>query len=381
MPNNIQAGPSPNSGINQFTAKQGQWTAAANANANKTNTFFQWPPPEWDAQKQNEEPRMMDKIIRLYTAYMAMDVRSPTPHLAGPPGVGKSSMIAELAEMLGVTLHVVNVSRISPLELEGVQMPVAVSDSDPSLKLKLLHNTLWMNLKEGDIVLFDEFMRGFPEVYNGLLDIFTSREVAGYKLPKVFFIAASNSVAAYDEALRDRLLHIYVPDIRRSKVAQENTARILVEAIGLNPNVTTSSEMNLLIESEIKPMYDVLDAFKGGASNINKGRLGTGHSVRNLIGQAQLREVQSNPLKELIDYNNKLSMSSGKAQFVVLLSGRNVDPRYIAAGDKLKGNDKLTEVQVRNLELNFQLIEMEDAMKDNAPNGAEQEELDDDELF
>ena len=72
------------------------------------------------------------------------------------------------------------------------------------MKLQLLLNSIWDNLEEGDIVLFDEFLRGFPEVYNGLLDIITSRQIGLHKLPKVFFVAASNSVATYDKALEDR---------------------------------------------------------------------------------------------------------------------------------------------------------------------------------
>ena len=66
---------------------------------------------------------MLEKVLKLYTAAMLGDVRSPTPHLFGPPGSGKSSVVEQAAEMLGVTLHTINVSRISPLELEGVQMP------------------------------------------------------------------------------------------------------------------------------------------------------------------------------------------------------------------------------------------------------------------
>ena len=60
-------------------------------------------------------------------------------------------------------------------------------------RLAMLHSTLWTNLSEGDIVFFDEFLRGFPEVYNGLLDIFTSRTVAGFVLPKVFVMLRANT--------------------------------------------------------------------------------------------------------------------------------------------------------------------------------------------
>ena len=131
---------------------------------------------------------MLERLARLYTAYMAQDVRSPIPHVAGPPGVGKSENAAALAKLVGKSqaaeqlaklvqkkLHIINVSRLSPLEIEGIQMPI-------ENKLEMLHSTLWTQLQEGDVVLLDEFLRGFPEVYNALLDIFTSRHVAGFDL-------------------------------------------------------------------------------------------------------------------------------------------------------------------------------------------------------
>lgn len=334
---------------------------------------------EWFATEPEGKDALLQQVIRLYYAYMAQDVRSPMPHLAGPPGVGKSEVIAQLAKMLGVRLHTVNVSRISPLEIEGVQMPVASTGGvDHDLKLKLLHNTLWTSLKEGDIVLLDEFLRGFPEVYNGLLDIMTSREVAGYKLPRVFFIAASNSVAAYDEALRDRLLHLPVPDIRKSSAAMSASKKALINGIGLLPEVARSSELTDLMNDEVSPMYEMLDSFSGAPLAAgSRPSTGKGHSVRNLVGQARLREVQVPLLRDLIEYNNKLALQQGKAQFVVLLSGKNQDPRYASLAKRLP-REKLTEAQAQTLDLNLQLIEMEDALKETTT--LETEELPDEDL-
>lgn len=182
---------------------------------------------------------MLEDILKLYVMAMAGDVRSPIPHLFGPAGCGKSSSVEMAANILNVNLHIINVSRISPLELEGVQMP------DKNHKeLNLLTATYWSKLKEGDIVLLDEFLRGFPEVYNGLLDIMTSRQVGGFQLPKVFFIAASNSTVAYDAALSDRLLHLPVADPRVNKAEHNNIARMLVDNIGLLPEMAASMEMS-----------------------------------------------------------------------------------------------------------------------------------------
>lgn len=305
---------------------------------------------------------MLEQVIRLYTAYMMQDVRSPIPHLAGPPGVGKSTVVQQLADLLGVRLHIINVARLSPLELEGVQMPVGNVANIDDYRLHLLTSTIWTQLKEGDIVLLDEFMRGFPEVYNGLLDIMTSRQVAGYQLPKVFFIAASNSVAAYDKALEDRLLHLFVDDIRSNRRARAQVEQLLINEIGLHPAVAQSYELESLITQQIEPMYQVLDQFA------NKAMVGStvlqGQSVRKLIGQAKLREIQCSELRELISLSNTKAAQDAKWQFVIVLPGVKVHPSYWAAARQLVGNPKLTKIQSDNLALNLQLIEMQQAARE-----------------
>lgn len=342
----------------------------------KTHGLYTWvrnEPPLTEG-----EPLMLEQVIRLYHAYMMQDVRSPIPHLAGPPGVGKSETVQQLADLLGVKLHIINVARLSPLELEGVQMPVGNPTNIDEYRLHLLTSTIWTQLKEGDIVLLDEFMRGFPEVYNGLLDIMTSRQVAGFHLPKVFFIGASNSVAAYDKALEDRLLHLFVPDPRKSKTARRHIKQLLINEIGLHPDAERWSEMDELLDHEVLPMYAVLDQFT------HKAALGTttieGSSVRKLIGQAKLRAFQSRSLISLVDMNNQVAMMQGKPQYVVLrpnnLSSNEVKA-YPTKAAQLKGNPRLTPVQSQNLALNLALLDMA-AARTEQPLEEEGEPQDDD---
>ena len=323
------------------------------------------------------ESTMLESLIRMYNAAMRMNVRSLIPHLVGPPGVGKSEVMYQLAQHAQSQLHVLNVARLSPLEIEGVQMPHGEGDN---MKLKMLHNTMWMNLKEGDIVLFDEFLRGFPEVYNGLLDIITSREVAGYKLPKVFFVAASNSVATYDKALEDRLLHIMVPDIRSSMGARNDAKKRLVEQIGLLPEVIKTQEMDELFQNIVMPTYKMLDFFKGKAS-LGQVADSEGFSCRHLTGEAHLREVRTAELKALITLSNQLAVNQRKWQYVVLIDAKNVDPQYVSGARKLIGNPQLTEIQANNLALNLDLIEIEEALKETLTATVEEDMSNDSDIF
>lgn len=289
---------------------------------------------------------------------MAGDVRTPVPHLFGPPGCGKSTFVEQAAQLLGVELHSINVSRISPLELEGVQMP-------SQGKLELLLSTYWNKLKDGDILFLDEFLRGFPEVYNGLLDILTSRMVAGHKLPKVFIIAASNSTTAYDAALTDRLLHLPVPDPRTSKPEFERISKMMCDLIGLTPTMAFSMDIRDLVTKEVLPMYHMMDM----AGNAVTSATGAGASPRNLIGQAKLRYVTSRYLAGVLETNNREAMQQGKPQYCLVYQygGKLYAPQdstYVTKAEKLLVSPKLSELQRVNTTLNLQLIKANDAMKE-----------------
>lgn len=302
---------------------------------------------------------MLSQILRLYTASRAEQVRTPIVHLFGPPGCGKSSFVEQAAKMLGVNLHQINVSRISPLELEGVQMPTEG-------KLELLLATYWNNLKDGDILFLDEFLRGFPEVYNGLLDILTSRTVGGHELPDVFIIAASNSTTAYDPALTDRLLHLYVPDPRTSKTEDMRIRSSIINALGLLPSMATEMSMDALMSEHILPMYKMLDAAKG--NNVGSTSSSQDMSPRNLIGQGQLRECTSGDLYALLERNNAAAMRQGKPQFVRIAYYKNritpVDPTYVEKMVPLLSSDKLTPAQRIQAQVNINLIESDAVMKE-----------------
>lgn len=299
---------------------------------------------------------MLEKIIRLYTMAMVTGVTTPLPHLFGPPGSGKSTVLKEAADLIGVQLHTINLSRVSPLELEGVQMPTTGED----MKLRLLHATYWTSIREGDIVLFDEFLRAFPEVHNGLLDILSAREVAGLVIPQAFFIGASNSVISYDKALEDRLLHLPVADPRKSKSERTRIAGLIVSGLGLLPAMAESHEMERLIQEDIQPMYEIMDHLK----KRNAPPTYEGSSVRNLIGQAKLREVQSPRLCELIDFNNVRAAQDGKWQFLFLLDGKHPPAGYQIKAQGLLDHPKLSALQRQNVQLNLELIEFESVKHD-----------------
>ena len=114
-----------------------------------------------------------------------------------------------------------------------------------------------------------------------------------------------------------------------------------------------------LLDKEVLPTYELLDSFKKRGVKVTTAA--SGSSVRNLLGQAQMRMVKSTSLKELIDANNQRAMAEQKAQYVLLLKGTNPPVGYIAAAKKIRGNPRLTPTQSLNINMNMQLIEMAQA--------------------
>lgn len=243
---------------------------------------------------------MIETILKLYTAGMAGQVHSPVPHLFGPPGSGKSSVVQEAGRRLGVKVHIINVSRLSPLELEGVQLP-------EEGKLRLLLASMWNRLQPGDIILWDEFLAcSFPEVFNGLLDIITSREVGGHQLPPVFMIAASNTTSTYASALEDRLLHLPVPDPRTDdRVLDAMVERFIQRSFLLPGDARVRAEVRSLLQIWSVPAYDVLDQLQGSGTVLGQQRPNA-ISPRKLEGLLKLRYVTTIPeLDTTVRVNNR----------------------------------------------------------------------------
>ena len=192
------------------------------------------------------------------------------------------------------------------------------------------------------------------------------------KIPRAFFLGASNSVIAYDKALEDRLLHLPVTDPRRSKGERKRLSQLIVSQLGLHPKMEDSFEMHAMLADDVLPMYEVMDHLK----KRNAPPSYDGSSVRNLIGQAKLREVQSTRLRELIDSNNQMAINEGKLQFLFLLDGKHPPAGYESKALKLLDNPRLTELQKQNVQLNLELIQFE-GMKSELNSGTSTTGVDD----
>ena len=114
--------------------------------------------------------------------------KSIVPLFIGNPGLGKTVMIDEFAKEKGVTLVELITSQMSPFEISGIAMPCKDTKQMMYYNFDKLEN-----LKDGDILFFDELLNGNPIVLNACLTILEQRKfISGKPLPDIMIVAAAN---------------------------------------------------------------------------------------------------------------------------------------------------------------------------------------------
>lgn len=132
----------------------------------------------------------MNKIKNiLEKVYTNQELRkSIVPLFIGNPGLGKTVLIEEFAKEKKVQLVELITSQMSPFEISGIAMP----DKDTK-KMTYFNFDKLENLKDGDILFFDELLNGNPVVLNACLTILEQRRfISGKPLPDIMIVAAAN---------------------------------------------------------------------------------------------------------------------------------------------------------------------------------------------
>lgn len=110
------------------------------------------------------------------------------PLFLGNPGLGKTAIIEQFAKEKDVTLIELITSQMSPFEISGIAMPVKETG-----KMTYYNFDRLENLKDGDILFFDELLNGNPVVLNACLTILEQRKlISGKPLPDIMIVAAAN---------------------------------------------------------------------------------------------------------------------------------------------------------------------------------------------
>lgn len=131
----------------------------------------------------NEIKKVLEKV------YNNEELRkSIVPLFIGDPGLGKTALISQFAKEKGVKLIELITSQMSPFEISGICIP-----SHETKKMVYYNFDRLDDLKDGDILFFDELLNGNPTVLNACLTILEQRTmISGKPLPNIMIVAAAN---------------------------------------------------------------------------------------------------------------------------------------------------------------------------------------------
>ena len=151
----------------------------------------------------------LDRLVREEIFFSTM--------LWGPPGIGKSSIVAQTAQAHGLGLIDVRLSQLAPTDLRG--LPVAENGVARWYPPEFLP-------QEGAGILFLDELNLAPPVMQGMAQqLILDRKVGSYHVPDGWFIWAAGNrkedrAAVYDmpAPLANRFIHLFVePDFESFK--------------------------------------------------------------------------------------------------------------------------------------------------------------------
>lgn len=219
-----------------------------------------------------------DMVKFLDSAWPAKDMIVPC--LVGPAGIGKTAAVRQHAENVkaGKVVTII-ASQILPNEVSGITMPDAESRS-----MEIYDHFRLSNLKDGDILFFDELLEADQLVLSACLTLIESRQMmSGKLLPDVQIVAATNPTikpSMLKENIRQRFVWKTFNTIDRNGLRQYIKKNYGFDIGNLTDYVqVTGNEYNILSPRTMTKMA----AWISSASS-NAERLGIATSIDGMFG-------------------------------------------------------------------------------------------------
>lgn len=112
--------------------------------------------------------------------------------LLGAPGIGKTEGIEAFARKHHRDVVHIIASQILPTEVSGMTMP-----NQETHAMDVFDHARLGHLKDGDVLFFDELLKGQVQVLNACLTLIQERRMmSGKRLPDVLIVAAANPLAS-----------------------------------------------------------------------------------------------------------------------------------------------------------------------------------------
>lgn len=111
--------------------------------------------------------------------------------LMGKPGIGKTEAIERFAREHGRKVVHIIASQILPNEVSGMTMP-----NQETHTMDVFDHVRLGHMEDGDILFFDELLKGQTQVLNACLTLIQERRMmSGRELPDILIVAAANPLA------------------------------------------------------------------------------------------------------------------------------------------------------------------------------------------
>ncbi len=184
-------------------------------------------------------------------------IQTDTPlFIHGSPGIGKSYIVADVAQTNGLELVDVRLSQMDPVDLRGV----------PSIKNE---QTVWMPPvffpKESDsegILFLDELNAAPPSVQAAIYQLVLNRQMGEYILPKGWrIICAGNRISDRGVVFRlptplaNRMVHLHVQarfDDFKLFALKANLHHFVIGFLGFRPDLLSTDPV---VEDDANPAF------------------------------------------------------------------------------------------------------------------------------
>lgn len=164
--------------------------------------------------------------------------------LMGKPGIGKTEAVERFAKDHGRNVVHIIASQILPTEVSGMTMPNQETHS-----MDVFDHYRLSHMKDGDILFFDELLKGQQQVLNACLTLIQERRLmSGTKLPDVLIVAAANPLASATQLpleIRQRFVFVDVKWSPRSWISY-------MEGLGFKADETDWMSLAKRIEGDLK---------------------------------------------------------------------------------------------------------------------------------
>lgn len=182
----------------------------------------------------------------------------------GAPGIGKTEIVGQVCDELGVQLMTVDLQFMDPADFLGVPKVVDVASDKPEGEgVTRANPPVWLPRDngpddKGGIIFFDELNRAADPVITGMMNLAQGRRVNTYNLPgKWLIVAAGNrpdddapeKVKDLGPALADRFsIFNYVPSVKGWIDYVQKSEKPLKGAMGATPGQVVLPELLSFLE-------------------------------------------------------------------------------------------------------------------------------------